>query len=352
MNKAGDLSLSLAKGTAKLQRLRWSNNRKYFDLGASGTSELSIPQGMSMSMDKDSNFRMSLPLTIKLGSAKMNSSAGTFILDSLSGKILVNIDKEIALKGDMDFCLRTTAFMGWQKIAVKVHGFNLLANRNQAVAHLTNCIVVIANKDLQNSLQTQLASDKILTIDKTIFEKRRWRYKNAAIKTVTLQNLTLDKLSVDTTNTAKFTVSSAATVDGTIDKGKLTVIIKDSKNYQSKPWQIKAKCLGDGVLKFSFIPGTNLNNSELAYDLSMNLPIPDNVNLDWSQVEKGLYGGIEHSVILSVLKTINSIPIKYHGEKKLFANNNGQFNSINVSSLTTKQIPAGVQLSFVANATF
>ena len=33
----------------------------------------------------------------------MNSSSGAFLLDAISGKILINIDKEIALNGDIDF---------------------------------------------------------------------------------------------------------------------------------------------------------------------------------------------------------------------------------------------------------
>ena len=242
--------------------------------------------------------------------------------------------------------------MGSHQLAIKVRGFSLLANKNQAIVHLANCSVTVPNKDLQDSVQTQFSNDRILNLSKTIFDKKHWRYKNAEIKTVSLHNLTLTKLSVDTTNTAKFSVTGDAIVDGTIDKGSLISVIKNSQNYQSKPWQIKANCLGNGILKFDFIPGPNLSNSKLAYDLNVDLPIPDDVTLDWSKVEKGICGGMEHSVIMSIIKTIKPIPIKYHGDKNLFTNKNKQFNSINVTNLNAKQVPAGVQLSFVGNATF
>jgi len=351
LNKAGELNLSLAKGTAKLKRLRWSNGKKYFELATAGSSDLGIPEGMSLSVDKDSKFSMKLPLTITLGSAQLCSSSGLFNLESLNGKMLINIDPEVALNGDADFCLKNSTFLGSQKIAMKVRGFNLVANKNKTLVKLAKCSVTVPNVDLQKTIQAQISPDRTLSLDKTIFTKQHWRYKNAEIKTVTLHKLILNKLSVNDTNSAKFSVNGNAIVDGTIDKSSLISVIKKSDNYQCKPWEIKTKCLGDGTLKFSFIPGTNLSSSKFVYDVEANLPIPKDVDLDWSKVTAGICGSMEHGVILSVIKSMKPIPIKYHGDRKLFADDN-RFKTINVSNLVTKQVSSGVELSFAGNATF
>ncbi len=351
-DKSGNFNLSFARGKANLKELRWSNGKKYLCLKSAGFSQLSLPQGMYMLLDKISGVRMSLPLAIKMGSATMESATGKLAFSAIDGKMLIDVDNEIVLQGDINFVLEESSFLGSHQVAVKVKGLNLSPKKSFALAHLQKCTLVIPNKDLLDVIQNQFPKEKCLNIDKTIFEKRHWRYRNAEIKTVTLCDMTLNKLTVEGVNSAKLVLSADVTVDGSIEKNSVLSIVKEYKKYKSKDWQIKAKCVGVGEVNFKFISNGALSKSTLPYTLHVELPIPDDVQLDWSKVESGIYKGLEHGIIMSILKKMDKIPLTYEGEQPLFNKSHTQLDLIKLSNMTTKGIPEGVQVDFVADATF
>jgi hypothetical protein len=248
--------------------------------------------------------------------------------------------------------LQESTFLGSHQVTVNVHGLNLAPKNSMAVAHLEKCAVTIPNNELLEVLQNQFPKEKCIDMDKTLMEKGHWRYKNAEIKKVKLCDLSLEHLTADNVNSAKLIVSADVTVDGTIEKRSVLSMLRDSGSFKSKPWQIKANCVGFGDLSFKFLPNSALSKSELPYKLTVDLPIPDDVKLDWSKVEGGIYKGLEHGIIVSMLKKMKSIPLTYEGVQPLFNKDHTQLDSIKLSNMTTKGTPAGVQANFMADATF
>ncbi len=351
-DKGGNLDFAFAKGIAKLQELQWHNGKRYLKLKSAGISELGIPKGMLLSLDKNNAVKMSLPLRIHMGSATVEGSLGRLALRAIDGKILIDIDNEVAFQGDIDFILQESSFLGSHDIAVEVQGIRLSSKRSRAVAHLKKCSLLITNQDLQEIIQKQFPNKQVLDIDKTIFEKRHWRYRNAQIKTISLGDLKLERLAATGNNSAKMVVSADVEMKGTIDKSSVTAILKEPKKYQSKPWRIRAHCIGTGMVEFKFLPNRSLSQSELPYTLTINLPIPEGLNLDWSQVAGGMFHDLERGVILSTIRKMGSVQVTHKGLQPFFNKNHSQLDAIELSDMVTKATPNGMQVDFVADATF
>jgi len=87
----------------------------------------------------------------------------------------------------------------------------------------------------------------------------------------------------------------------------------------------------------------------LKYDLSFNLPVPDDVDLDWSQVSKGIMEKAETSIITGMIKKLKSVPLNYHGNLSLFAGEKSKLGHLKVSNFKTVPAQDGIDLSFVAD---
>lgn len=350
-DKAGNLNLSFAEGKAKLNELSWANEKRILRLKCSDYSELSLPQGMYMLLGK-TGVRMSLPLRIKMGSANLESGHDSMTVAAIDGKIFVEVDKEISLQGDISFVLEKSGFLGSREVVIKVKGLKLLPRSTVALAHLQSCSLIISNEDLADLIQRQFPEEKCLNLDKTIFEKKHWRYKNAEIKTITLYGTKLEKLNVEGINSARLILSADVRVDGTIEKNSVLSIVKEYKNYKTKPWQLKAQCIGLGNVTFRFVCDKGLSTSVMAYKLNVNLPVPDDFQLDWSKVENGLYKHLEHNTIVSILKKMRTIPVTYAGVQPLFAKPHTALDTVKLSNIKTRGVPQGVEVDFVADAAF
>jgi hypothetical protein len=301
-------------------------------------------------------FHGTIPLSVKLGTANLSGSLGQLKLNDVTGNILIEVDNEVVLDSDIDFTIVESGFLGKNHADVKVRGLNLVAKHGEGFVKLKQCAVVLPEQTLITEIREQLPKKKVFDVHQVIFDARRWRYKNALINKVTVNNLVLHDIKVTASNRVNFTASGDVEVAGTVDKGGILSVIDRPTNWQSRPWRASAPLSGAGTVLYKFIPKGALAGSELDYDLSMQLPLPDDINLDWSEVASGFLAKAERAVIVSHLKKIapfagtRSIPVKYKGKLALFANSNKAFRSIKVTQLTTKPATAGTEMDFVAES--
>jgi hypothetical protein len=355
--KAGDLQFSLDEGTAGLRSVNWRSKRRSFTLTTAPPSTVSITSGMALALSKkDGEFRGTIPLSVKLGKANLAGSLGNLKLNDVSGTILIEVAKEVVLDSDIDFSIVESALLGNNRADVKVRGLTLVSKNGEGYAQLKKCSVVLPDKTLITEIREQLPTEKDFAVHQVIFDARKWRYKNAVINKVTVRKLVLQNARVTSSNQASFTVSGDVEVDGTVDKGGLLAVIDHPTKWESRPWQASAPLTGAGTVEYKFIPSKALAGSQLDYNLAMKLPLPDDINLDWSQVGNGVLAKAERAVIVSHLRKITpfqgtrSIPLKFKGKLPLFANSSPAFKSIKIKELTTKPVPNGTQMDFVAEA--
>src|SRR5262249_11807725 len=116
-------------------------------------------------------------------------------------------------------------------------------------------------------------------------------------------------------------------------------------------WKATAHLTGTGTVKYKLQPKDSLALSALWYELDMKLPIPKDVDVDWSKVSHGILHYAEHAVIVNELSKI-TVPLHYNGVLSLGNVNDSKWKSIKISQLLTKPSKDGMVLTFVADAAF
>jgi hypothetical protein len=353
VDKTGRMEFSLDKGTAKLKQLDWSSAKRTFTLCTAGASLLSLPNGMELSTSgKAGGAKMTLPVVLKLGNATLKGSKSEMKLSKLDGKMVITVDPDVRISSDMDFSFEKFALVDGRKADVKARGFDLQAEKGRAIATIKTCEIDWPQGTLGDALRKQMPTSKVFEPHKLI-QNQKWRYRNAVIEKVTLTHLDIDHLQSSGVNGVDFTVSGDVDVNGTIEKGGLlsTLMHTDSKHWETRPWTASGHCTGSGKVTYKLIAGNSLASSVLAYSVKMKLPIPDDVQLDWSQVSGALIGSAEKAIILSYMKKLD-IPLDLAGKINVGGATDSQFDNVKISHLHSEPSDKGTKLTFSAQAIF
>jgi len=356
-SKTGDLEFSLETGTAGLQEFKWTSKGRSFRLTTAAPSTLSITSGMALALSKQhGEFRGSFPLSVKLGNATLDGSAGALKLSDLNGQLLIEVDKEVKVDGDADFSINESEFLGKNRADVKVRGLALITKNGQGMAKLKDCSIVLPQTALISQIREQLPAKSVFNVHEIVLGERKWRYKNALIERVIISNLDLQNLSFTRTNQAAFTVAGDVEVQGTVDKGGILAVINRPTEWQNRPWLASARLTGTGTVSYKFLPKQALADSAIDYHLALRLPVPDQISLDWSRMGSGLLEKAEKAMIVRHLQGSaafqgrGEIPLKFDGQFDLFSKGSRGLKSIKVRSLTTKPCSEGTEMDFVAEA--
>lgn len=352
IDKFGDLSFSLSKGIAKLKQLEWRSAKREFTLATAGPSVLSLPDGMELSSTgKPGGAHMSLPIDLKLGRAVLKGSDGELKLSNLNGTMLVSVDSDVKISSDMDFSMDTPGLIAGRKADVTARGFNLSSANEHAIAEIKSCSIDWPHGALRNEIKDHLPKNKTFNMNKVISD-HKWRYKNAILNTVTLKNLQIDDMKSQQTNLITFSASGDVEVAGTIDKGGLmAAITHESSHWETRPWSATGHVSGTGTVKYKLVPGPSLANSAFVYDLQMQLPIPDDIDLDWDAVSRGLMRDAEKAIILAHLNQI-SVPINYSGKLTIGDATDTHWKNVTISHLVCMPSDKGTKMNFSAKAVF
>ena len=121
--------------------------------------------------------------------------------------------------------------------------------------------------------------------------------------------------------------------------------------WDKKPWSASGHVTGGGTVKYELFPNRDFANSQLGYQLTMDLPIPEDVDLDWTKVCDGILQGTERAIIIKQMKKIN-VPIRIKGKLNLFSAQDKQWRTVKISHLTVRPSQGGTLLNFTAQAIF
>ncbi len=358
LTKAGQFDFSLEKGTSGVKSFDWQNGKKSFSIKTAGLSELSVTPGMSLVLSTaDGATSGSLPLNIKLGSAMLKSQTGYIDLKNVRGNITIDIQSEVELSSNLDFTIAQSSFLGSHTANVTARGLSLLTKNGVTTAELSNCAIVIPQKEIQDVASKQTPEQKTFDVNYKVVDKQRWRYKNLVVTKVIVTDPVIENIKSTKGDQFTFSTHGNLEVQGTVEKaGLVSVVLKHGK-FENKPWTAKASAKGTGTLTYKVLPNTSLADSKVHYDLTMALPLPDDVDLDWREVSEGIVRKTEETIITSILKHIKPfkgtrvMPLSYSGEVALFGDKKqGILKTITVDKLVTKPVDSGIQVNFVAHA--
>lgn len=343
-DKSGGLQFTLQSSTAKLKQVDWSSGNSHFAMITAGPAYLQLPKQMLLhKSDSKSPTCVNLPLALQASTAIFKSKHGSFTLTDLKGNVNINTDQGLKVTGDLDFLLKDFRLLASKNVDVIVQGINLSTQKNVTALNLRRCTVIVPKESLEEALTKQIPHTFTIDINKTVVEDKKWRYRNAFVKTASVNDLKIDSMSASPPDNLNFQASAAVILVGTVEKGKLTAVISKTTKWITCPWKLTGDITADGAIKYKF-----LDDSSVAYDLSMSLPIPSDVKLDWSQVSGGLIKIAERQVILSHLRKI-TVPIHHAGQITLFDGNNTLLSEIVISNLIVSSADSGTKLTFAAH---
>lgn len=351
LTKSGDLKFSLDQGTAAVRQIDWHRGQKEFKLVTAPGSTLSITDGLSMELLRDeSGTHCSLPLSVDLGTATLAGSFGTLKLGGLNGSLQIDADKEIDIYGNLNFSIIQSDLLGNHKMDVRVHGIKVASKDGAAAVHFNECSVLVPNQALFAEIDKTLPSEKVYSMTKTVLKDQKWRYRNAIVTQIILRKPTIEKLWSIKNNEEHFSGYGDIEAMGTVEKGSMLSIVKKADNWQKCPWSAEARLAGSGVLDYQFEPNGTLADSQFKYTLRMNLPLPEDLKLDWSKVSGGVLQKAEKSIIVGAVKNAPPISLDYQGRFKLFQDRESQLKSLRIKQFKTEPAGDGIEFNFVADA--
>lgn len=348
-DKFGALEFVLEKGTSRLKRLDWQGNKSNFSLTTTGVSTLTLPSSMLLEKTGGSEpTKLKLPLKLEFGEGELKTPKSVIKLADLNGSLFLDVDKEVQLNSAVDFTIQNSKLLGAEEVDVKVRGIDLTMVQNRANLHLNSCNLVLPEKALAEAISKRIPDHLNLDIDKTISEDKRWRYRNAKAKSVKIDNLAISDMKAQGTGALSFTATGDATIEGTVEKG--AILFKTSE-WKECPWNLEAELTGEGLVKYAFLGDTDSARSKVKYDLKMELPLPENMRLDWSKVTSGILRIAERRIIVKRLRKV-TVPVSHKGEIDLFEAGDSRWRNFKLTKVSMKSKGENIQIDFTADAVF
>lgn len=348
-DKFGALAFVLEKGTSKLKQLDWQGNNSKFSLTTAGGSTLTLPSSMLLEKTDSSHpTKLKLPLQVEFGEGELKTPKSVIHLADLNGKVFFDVDREIQINSNVDFTIQHSKLLGADEVDVKVRGIDLSMVNNKATLHLNSCNLMLPEKSLAEAISKRIPDHLNLDLDKTISPDKRWRYRNAKAKSVKIDNLVVTDMKARGAGALSFTATGDAVIEGTVEKG---AILLKTQEWKECPWKLEAELTGDGLVKYAFAGDTDSSRSRVKYDLTMDLPLPGNMRLDWSKVTSGLLRIAERRIIVKRLQKI-TVPLSHQGEIDLFEAGDSRWKNFKLTKVAMKSKGDDIYIDFTADAVF
>ena len=344
-DKTGAMQFHLKGGTSNIKEISWQSMKKVFTLNCGEGSTLKVPAEFLIEKpNEDAAARVELPLALQLGTAKLSGSTGSVSLADLKGKLLLDIKDEVLIQGNLDFSLPDLEILNGHKAQVKAKGITLSVANGKSQIRLNDCALIIPDATLKATLQSHVPNSFKFTLNKKVQDEKKWRYRNATVKEVEVDNFGIKKMNAEINNEIDFTAAADVKAEGTIEK---TGIILNKSKWEEKPWKLKAHVEGKGSVKYKFLKKSNNKKARVEYDLNMEVPIGKKVDLDWSQVSGGIIKVAEkNSIVDKISKT--TIPIEHKGEVTLFKKNSALWKNFDIDDLTIHDRGDATEINFHA----
>ena len=345
-SKEGAMNFQLEGGVAKVRQIDLKSNDSRFVLECGNDSTMTVPNEMMLEKGDDKEAaHVNLPVQLNFGSASLKTRKGKIDLTDLSGKILIDVAKDIQLSSDLGFKLQELKLLNGYPAAISAKGLDVSVHEGTMRMSVKQCSIQVPDEPLKAAIRDRIPSSFDVKLDKTIKEDKTWRYRNAIAKDVKVTNLKIEDMRATGQGKLAFTASGDVVLNGTVEKAG---IIFHKNEFETCPWTISGHLKGDGLVNYSFEKQSNDKEERLKYDVSMKLPIPDDINLDWSKVAGGIIKVAEKKIIVGRLKQI-TFPLEHAGEINVFEKQSPVLRNFSVSNVVVKDsTDGGTQIDFVA----
>jgi hypothetical protein len=358
MTKSGQFDLALEKGTSGVTSFDWKSGKKSFNIKTAGPAELSVTPGMSLVLSTaDGATSGKLPLNIRLGSATLKSQNGFMDLRNVKGNLTIDIDTEVAFDSNLDFSIAQSSFLGDHSVNVQARGLSLVTKNGETTASLDHCTVAIPEKEISEVIDEQTPDEKTFDVNIKVYNQQKWRFRNLVVTKVIIKDPSISDIQASKEDQFGFATTGDLTVEGTVEKAGLAAVVFKHVKFENRPWSAKAKAKGTGTVTYKVLPNKCLADTKVHYNLAMKMPLPDDVDLDWSGVSEGIVRKTEETIITAILKRIKPfkggriMPLNYSGDINMFGKSQQPIlKSISISGITSEPAQDGIKVRFSAQA--
>jgi len=351
LSKEGDLEFSFKQGVSEVKKVEWSNGKKSFRLVCAPGSTMSIPQGTSMSVLKDEEgTKTHLPLSLHIGKATIFGTKNSVDLSDLQGKVTLTVDHGTRLEGNLDFALVDSDLLGQHKIDVKTHDIELITKKTGSEADLNDCSMSVSNQVLTAMINEQLPNEKTYEMDRPLIEKQKWRYRNAKLKKVTITNLAVKDVRADKAGQEHFTATGDVAIEGTIEKTGILSLLKSKEDakWEVKPWSATGSVIGDGDLTYKVQTRTPVTDTQVDYQLTLDLHPAQDVVLNWKAVSDGFLSKAESGAVTKFIQGYDPVAFTRKSTVRVFKKNSKALSSVGLKQITISPISDGLRVDFGA----
>lgn len=353
-DKLGGLQFKLVNGVARLKQLDWQGAKSKFTLATAGNSTISVPDGMLIEQEKTTNEQsrthIELPLTIKLGAATLRGAGnGVVKLSNLRGNVNIDVGNEVQLASDLEFAMPGSSLLDGEQVDVQARGLSLAVANGTSLLKLDQCALTVPEEAFQSAIKKKVPKTFSVKVNKIFTKEEHWRYRNPTAREVKVEHLDVQEMEARPKNLISFNAAADVAVEGTIEKTDLFKK-KIPEDWTLHPWTLSGHVASDGQVKYKFIPRDNCCDSQIEYNLSMNIPIPHDVDLDWSRVTGGLAKIVERAVIVRKVRDMK-IPLQFTGRLNLFSDKDKLWRHFGIKDLSLTSSPeTGCKIQFSATA--
>lgn len=352
LDRSGAFQFALESGNAQLKELDWRASKGRFTLVAAPGCEVSIPSGMCLeNANSQQTTQMNMPLNVSLGTATIRGASDTINLTDLNGKLMISVDKEVQITGDLGFRIPESSLVCGRSIDLKARGLDLAVTNGTARLRLRDCTAIVPIGAIQEAINEKIPREWTVDMNKKLSGDEKWRYKNVVAEKVSVHNFQLQDMEPQPPDGVSFTAAGDVDLNGTVEQGKPKDDEARELTWETRPWKLSGYLEGDGTVRYKFLSGTGPLANRVEYNLDMDVPLPSDIKLDWSQVAHGVIGFVERKVIVGHLRKI-TVPIKYHGTLDIFSRESPFAKNFEISGLVAKRTQDGTEIDFDAIGRF
>lgn len=364
VKKGSQAAVAISAGVLVPSRLKWSSGRHSVTIKLPPSAKLALKNGVNFA-EEDLKSAVSFPVDVAVGSAQIATEAGKFQLSGLNGKL--NIDaagkNDISVKGDLDFDVKGNAgfaeFLSNEKVNAHVGSMAVQASQGQVSLALRKCRLVLPLEPLERSIKEGLPARKTFVVNKDVFTGRKWRYRNFILKQVDVVEPELKSVDFRAKNEIDFDGAAKIAATGTVERFRVRLMPRDGgSSWQVRPWRAAGSVAGKGKAVYELLPGKSLSDSAIKYDAVFAMPVPEDLDVDWSTVSDGILGRSEQALISAVLVHADyfapreGITLTHSGRLPLFTKKDARLNAFKVTSFSAAGKDNQLIVQFAAQARF
>jgi hypothetical protein len=355
--------VTLPKGDLEPRRIVWMNGDKKVEVSMPKGCKLSLTRNVKLALNPTSEgIEGKFPLSIHGGTTTIEGDNKEWTLNGINGDVVLDLKgKSTSITGKLNTVLeeKSQAFGGVTTFGIRLGSIKISSVEGHPEVQLGGCKIVIPRKVLAQIICAKLPQKRSFSVNKEVMQDSRWRYRNLIAREAHISDLKVQQFKFSGPNVLAFNGEADVFVRGTVERssaGLLSLLERadTSGSWRQCPWSAAAHVRGAGNVQFVFNPGSSLADSSVDYAAIVQMAVPDDLNLDWSQVAPpgDNLARVETGLVRGALKMGNfclppdELSLKREGRFNLFSKPSEQLREVKLTNCSAKAVGDNLTIEF------